>query len=68
MDICPPRFIYDIMEQRLVLNPDGRVAAGDQCVEECPRMCVDVCARERVCVCVCVRVCVHVRARARACV
>ena len=39
------------MERRFVFNPDGRVAAGDQCVEECPRM--------SGCGCGCGRACVH---------
>ena len=52
MASCPRKVTYDFMERQFVVNPDGRVAAGNQCLKDCPRMCV--------CVCVCVYYCVHV--------
>ena len=44
-----------------MVNPDGRVAAGDQCLEDCPRTFVYACMHVCLCVCVCVYVCVSVR-------
>ena len=39
-----------------MVNPDGRVAAGDQCLENCPRTFVYACMHVCLCVCVCVRI------------
>ena len=40
---CPPPIIYDPNLFQLVPNPDHRLAAGDLCVEECPREFLSLC-------------------------